>query len=106
MTRELIELVTKDPVSVEPYGLDWTEYLAELGDEVIIIDAEWSIEGPDETLTVAGDDILEGRKTRAMLSGGTRYSRYTVINRITTNTAPQVVDERTFEVYVDRRAAL
>jgi hypothetical protein len=98
-------LVVKDPASEnDPYGMDWTAYLASLGESVEMSTSSWAVSGgPDEigTLLVADDEILVGGQiTQVYLTGGTPGGRYTVTNTITANTVPVVTDERSFYVLV------
>lgn len=104
MTRAPGSLFVKDPDSTEPIGVDWTAYLAELGASVTIVSSIWVITGPDAVLTQASDAILAGNlKTQVYLSGGTLGFRYTVTNRITTNSSPAVVDDRSVFVLVQQQ---
>lgn len=99
-------LIQKDAASDEPYGFDWTAWLTELGVGVTIATSTWTttaIETP-ALLTTHNPSIVAGSlKTQAYFSGGTRGQRYTVTNRITTNSAPPVTDERSIVVLVSNR---
>ena len=93
------DLIEKDPDSIEPYGFDWTAYLSELGEDVLIDTSEWFITtAADESpvgLTIDDDEIEAGNlKTKAMFSGGTRSVKYRVTNRIVTDSVPAVTDDR------------
>lgn len=95
-------MVEHDPASELPWGFDWTEFLAELGDGVTIEDSEWAIDGPDAALEVSspgvvGDELL----TEAMFRGGTLHETYIVTNTITTNTG--VVEPASFFIRVVRK---
>jgi hypothetical protein len=96
--------VTKDPSSDEPYGVDWTAYLAELGVGVTIAASTWAITGTDAVLTKHDDTVILGSlKTQLFLAAGTNGRRYTVTNHITTNSSPAVIDERSFYVLVENQ---
>ncbi len=104
MSRRPGQLIVKDPSSIEPQGFDWTDFLAELGAGVLISTSTWTITGPDSVLTVANDSIVTGSlKTKAFLSAGTLGARYTVTNRIVTNSIPAVTDDRSFQVLIQQR---
>jgi len=88
---------TKDPDSVEPYGFDWTHYLTDLGEDVLLASSEWFVESTESpsALEIDSDSILAGSlKTQAVFSGGTLGTIYRVINRITTSSSPVVTDDR------------
>lgn len=96
--------IQKDPSSVEPQGFDWTAYLLELGSSVQIATSVWSFTGADAVLVLDDDIIVSGNlKTQVMISAGTLGRRYTVTNRITTNSTPPVIDDRSFVVLVQER---
>jgi hypothetical protein len=103
------DLLLKDPQSVEPYTFDWTAYLAELGDDVVIEYSEFFIDpiGADESpseLEMSEEEILPDQlRTRLFLSGGTRGKAYTLTNRITTNSTPPVTDDRSVKIKVTQR---
>lgn len=105
-------LVVKDADSDEPQGFDWTTYLAELGDDVEIETSTWTISGgdaavdpaPATVLTIHDDTIVTGNlKTVAYFSAGTLGKKYTVTNRIVTNSSPAVTDERSFQFLIQDR---
>lgn len=97
-------LVLKDPSSDEPQGFDWTVWLAELGASVTIATSTWTITGPDAVLTKHDESIVTGnRKTQAYFAAGTQGKKYTVTNRVVTNSAPAVTDERSFLYLVQSR---
>ncbi len=97
-------LIEKDPNSIEPQGLDWTDYLAELGASVGIDSSTWTVSTITDDaapLTLSDDSIVTGdRKTSVFLTGGTEGSRYTVTNRIITDSVPPVTDDRSFLVLI------
>lgn len=104
MSRRPGDLITKDPSSDEPQGFDWTDYLAELGAGVVINTSTWTITGADTVLTKHDPTIVVGSlKTQVYLAAGTAEVRYTVTNRIVTNSSPAVTDERSFDVLVQDR---
>lgn len=97
-------LVMKDPSSDEPQGFDWTAWLLELGAGVIISTSIWTITGPDAVLTKHDETIVAGSlKTQAYFAAGTLGKKYTIVNRVTTNSSPAVTDERSFQYLVTNR---
>ena len=42
MSRSLGNLVVKDPVSDEPWGMDWTDFVDELGVSSTIVTSTWT----------------------------------------------------------------
>lgn len=110
MSRQPGDLILKDPDSTEPQGFDWSAYLAELGEDVEIDTSTWEVsEGdaaaaPATVLTLENDTIVTGNlKTQVYLIGGTRGKTYRVRNRIVTNSAPPVTDDRSFFVKMQHR---
>lgn len=108
MSHDTWSLIVKDPQSVnDAYGMDWSEYLEDLGASVTIASSEWivsTITGDADPLVVASDEVLSGGLvTQVYLSGGTVGRRYTVTNRITTDSTPAVTDDRTFKVLIQQR---
>jgi hypothetical protein len=98
------DLIAKDPSSDEPYGFDWTAWLAELGVGVLIAQSTWTIAGADAVLTVHDASIVTGDlKTQAYFAAGTAGVKYKVTNRVTTNSSPAVTDDRSFYVFVENR---
>jgi hypothetical protein len=105
-------LVIKDASSDEPQGFDWTTYLAELGAGVEIQTSTWTITGGDSAVDPTPSTVLTshdasivtgGLKTQAFFAGGTHGKKYTVTNRIVTNSAPAVTDERSFYYLIQAR---
>jgi hypothetical protein len=96
------DLIQKDPASDEPYGFDWSAWLSELG-AVLINTSTWIITGPDALLTSHGDSVVNGQKTQAYFAAGTAGAKYTVTNRVVTNSSPPVTDERSFVILVGNR---
>jgi hypothetical protein len=104
MSRRPGDLIVKDPSADEPQGLDWTAWLTELGPSVQIASSTWTITGPDAILTKHDESIVTGSlKTQVYLAAGTADAKYTITNRVTTNSAPAVTDERSFYVLVQNR---
>ena len=79
---------TKDKDSILDYGFDWgTCYLA---DADSIISSIWTA---DDGITVVSDAISEdGRSTSVILSGGTTWETYKVVNRIALNDGVRKVE--------------
>lgn len=105
-------LVIKDSDSDEPQGFDWTAWLAELGTGVVIQTSTWTISGGDTaadpvpaTVLASHDETIEaaGLKAQAYFSGGTLGKKYTVTNRVVTNSTPPVTDERSFQYLIQSR---
>ena len=104
MSRRPGDLIVKDPNSVEPQGIDWTDFLAELGSTVVISTSTWSVTGPDALLTLGNDSILTGSlKTKVFLTAGTLGGRYTLTNRIVTNSSPTVTEDASFKVLIQQK---
>jgi hypothetical protein len=104
VSRKPGDLIVKDPSAVEPYGFDYTTWLAELGSGVTIQTSTWTVSGPDALLTLSNTSILTGSlKTQAYINAGTVGFRYTVTNRVVTNSTPAVTDERSYSVLVQDR---
>jgi len=101
MTRRPGDLIVKDPSSIEPQGIDWTAYLAELGAGVTITTSTYAV-SPVGGITLSNAAITAGNlKTEVMLTGGTVGVRYTITNHIVTSNT--VTDERSFDVLVEDR---
>lgn len=84
----------KDPQSIEPFGFDYTPWLAELDGDVIVV-STWDVPvGLNEVTT----SIIDGVKTSVTLSGGTAKLDYFLTNHITTATG--VEDERSLLIKV------
>lgn len=90
----------KDPQSVEPHGLDWTPWLAELGSSVLIATSSWAVSAPDVTLSESS--IVTGSKrTQVKVAGGKAGTVYRLTNHIVTSSG--VTDERTILLNVKQR---
>lgn len=87
MSRMIGDTIVKDPQSKEPQGVDWTEWLAEIGPTVTITNSTYELSaGADEALTLSGPTIVVGaKKTQVVLEGGTLGESYRVTNHITTS---------------------
>lgn len=97
-------LVVKDVSSDEPQGFDWTAWLAELGTGVQISSSTWTITPADGVLISHNPSIVTGGlKTQAYFTGGTLGRKYVVTNRVVTNSAPAVTDERSFQYLIQNR---
>jgi hypothetical protein len=104
MSRKPGDLIRKDPSSDEPQGFDWTAWLLELGAGVTITTSTWTISGSDAVLTKHDETIVAGNlKTQLYLVAGTVGVRYTITNRVVTNSLPEVTDRRSFDVLVQNR---
>lgn len=104
MSRKPGDLIMKDPAADEPQGFDWTAWLAELGVGTQVVTSVWTVTGSDAVLTTHNQIIVTGGlKTQVYLAAGTAGVKYEVTNRITTNSAPPVTDERSFKVLVQNR---
>lgn len=97
-------LILKDSSADEPRGFDWTAWLAELGPSVVINTSTWTITGPDAVLTKHDETKVAGNlKTQAYFAAGTPGKKYTITNRVVTNSAPPVTDERSFKYLIENR---
>ena len=95
-----MKLFLKDPDSTEPFGFDWTAWLAEIGASETITSSTWSVS--PSGLTLAGGSIVTGsKKTQIKASVGVAGTRYTVTNRIVTSSS--YTDDRSFVVLGEER---
>jgi len=102
VSRKPGSLKLKDPSSVEPMGVDWTTWLAELSATETITLSTWSVSGADAILTLSSPSIVTGSlKTQVKLNANTVGLTYTVTNHITTSGGSQ--DDRSFFVLVEQR---
>jgi hypothetical protein len=94
-------LCLKDPdAAAWPKGIDWTDYLAEIGDSETISSSDWAIT-PTGLTEDAASIVTGSKKTQIKLSGGTVGVKYTVTNSIVTSSG--VEDDRSFFVLVQQR---
>lgn len=95
-----MKLFQKDTDSTEPFGHDWTPWLAEIGASETIASSTWS--ATPSGLTLSGGSIVTGSlKTQIKVTGGVVGTRYTVTNRIVTSSG--YTDDRSFQLIgVDR----
>lgn len=103
MSRKPGDLVEKDPESIEPYGFDWTNWLAEIADSETVASSTWSVT-PTTTpaLSIPTSSIVTGSlKTQAKFSGGKPGVYYTVTNDIVTSSGFK--DDRSFRFFVKDR---
>jgi hypothetical protein len=92
--------IPKDPDAVLDYSIDWSKWLATVGDSISSFEV---ILGPASELTVVQQDLL-GAVTRAMISGGTTVdSMQGITFRITTAASPPRVEDRTIYVKILER---
>lgn len=102
MSRRAGDLIVKDPQSVEPFGFDWTAWLAEIGVSETISTSTYTVTGQDGVLTTASPSIVTGNlKTQVKLVGGTAGRRYTLTNHIVTSSG--FADDRSCSVLVQQR---
>ncbi len=90
-----MKLFLKDPNSTEPFGFDWTTYLAEIGASETITTSTWSSTPTGLTLS-AGSIVTGSKKTQITAAGGIEGTRYTLTNRIITSSS--YTDDRSFVV--------
>lgn len=93
----------KDPDAVLDYTMSWADWLA-TGETVAASD--WLISGPDAALTKGTASYSQSNSTTAAtvwLIGGTLNQTYLVTNRITTNSTPPRIDDRTIRVVITQR---
>ena len=99
------DTITKASTSIEPYGMDWTAYLAGLIDGTgtdTIATSTWTITCTSEVspaLTITNASIVTGSlKTQMKLNGGTVGLSYTVKNSIITTAGDK--DDRIIYVFI------
>lgn len=93
----------KDPDATLDFTRDWSEWLSE--DEAIAT-SEWIITGPDGELTEGTstyESTLDDTTTTIWLTGGTPNEQYQVTNRVTTDSVPPRIDDRTFILFIQER---
>jgi len=73
----------KDPNDRLDYGFEWHKWMPD-GD--IIAQSEWTVSGPDNTVTLSAAFIdVPEHKTGVYVAGGTLKSRYILTNKMTTS---------------------
>lgn len=88
------DVLTKDPDATLLYEMDWTDWLPS-GETITT--STWTITGADSVLSKDNESLLTGnKKTRVRLAAGTKGTRYTVTNRVTTSGTPSQTDDRSF----------
>ena len=93
--------VVKDPDSIEPWGMDWTDWLAEISASETVSSSSWAV-SPTGGITLSSASIITGSlKTQVKLTGGSAGTRYTVTNSVITSSGYH--DDRSFEVLVQER---
>lgn len=91
----------RDPDSVLPFTWDWSDWLAAFPDEVSPTIDSHEIDA-DEGITVVSSSN-DFTSVTAVISGGTAGSTYSVTCRITLDTGPPYVDERTIRLVTEER---
>jgi hypothetical protein len=92
---------TKDPSAILDYGVDWSDFLQE-GESIAL--SEWFSSSDDLVLGVGSyASSKSATATKVWLSGGVAEQSYIVTNRITTDSTPPRVDERSFNLRVKER---
>lgn len=91
-----VHMPPKDPDAVVDYDFDWTSWLQapEVIASFVIVAATGIVVDSSQNLTP---------KVRVWLSGGTPGIEYSVACKITTDSVPARVDERTMIIQVDER---
>lgn len=89
-------LFQKSAIAELDYTFDWRLWLT--GDEVIA-GSEWVL---PEALTLESSSYTNTTAT-GYISGGTAGQTYTVRNRITTDSNPPKIDQRSFQLYIAER---
>jgi hypothetical protein len=91
-----IETYIKDVQAVLDYTIDWTEWLNN-GEHIHSV--VWTVSTGINNVSTSNTNFA----ATIWLSGGIAHSSYNVGCRITTNTTPARVDERTFTINVQER---
>ena len=89
-------LFQKSAVAELDYTFDWSLWLT--GDEVIAV-SQWIL---PEALTLESSSYTVATTT-GYISGGDAGQSYTVRNRITTDSNPPKIDQRSFQLYIAER---
>lgn len=88
--------IRKDPSATLDYTFDWTDWLTENGDAI----ASYSVSVDGVTKDT---DSRVGAQVTAWVSGGTVGDVASVTCRVTTNSTPARVDERTIYLRIENR---
>jgi len=89
-----------DPDATEPFGRNWTRWLAEISSTETITVSSWAASPSGLTLT-AGSIVTGALKTQIKVAGGTVGVEYELTNTITTSSGYS--DDRSFTlICVDR----
>jgi len=86
----------KDPEATRTYTMDWSDYLADLGNGVTIVDSEWDVPDGLTVLSSSNTDTT----TKIKVSGGTVNCDYTLYNKITASNADADVDRRALLIQI------
>lgn len=82
----------KDPDAQLDYIIDWSSWLN--GDSIVL--SSWIV---PSGITLVDESFTNSNST-IWLSGGTIGQRYRVTNRITTNTSPPRIDDRSIIIAI------
>jgi hypothetical protein len=91
-----MDKVFKAPKAELDYGFDWSEWMT---DGEIIADVDWIV--PDGITQF--DDAYSDFIAVIWLNGGTASTSYTITCRMTTNSTPPRIDDRSFIIHVKER---
>lgn len=87
--------IKKHPTASKLYGIDWTDFVG-----ANAVNAHtWSFEGPDNTLTVAGQSFT-ATSTTVLIGGGTLGAIYKVFCQVGINGSPGQVEVQHFFVEI------
>jgi len=90
----------KDPDSIEPFGFDWTLWLADISTGESIVTSTWAV--APAGLTLSSPSIVTGSlKTQVKVADGDVGVKYLLTNSITTSGGFQ--DDRSFYILVRER---
>lgn len=90
--------ITKDPAGVLDYVVDWTDWLAVVGDTIA------SAQAVGTGVTVDSTSVVDGnKKVLVWVSGGVANTPGQVVVRITTASNPARVDERSLYFRLKQR---
>lgn len=93
----------KDPEATLDFSFDWSDWLAETGDlltdhQFTIVDPAGATEPLVEVQTLRAEGIVT-----AFVSGGTVGMTHTLTCRVTTDSIPPRIDERTLSIKIRER---